>query len=52
MQDYKGYRMIKITPKDIVIRDSKGERVVIEGRLPKTYKEAKSIIDNIIVEIK
>lgn len=46
MKDYKGYRMIKITPKDIAIRDPKGERVVLV-KMPKTYKEAMAVIDEL-----
>ena len=42
---YNGYEMEKITHNTIRIRKINGEWLDMFGHYPKTYKEAKSIID-------
>lgn len=42
---YNGYEMKKITPNTIIIRKIDGAWIDMFGHYPKTYKEAKAIID-------
>ena len=47
MKNYKGYEMEKITYNTIRIRKIDGEWIDMWGKYPKTFKEAKAIIDEL-----
>lgn len=48
MREYKGYTIEKITRLDWVVKDNEGKmKTTEEGRVPRTLKEAKALIDTL-----
>ena len=47
-REYKGYTIEQVTRLDWVVRDSEGKmQKTEEGRIPRTLKEAKALIDTL-----